>query len=99
MWMEWLKEGECEAAVTPQGEELVLEEWRMKDAEDESRFRLMDRVVAYAMAHRCTRVRAEWRGSEELREFLAQFGFTAMGGDEESALWVLPVAAYEPMAG
>jgi hypothetical protein len=32
-----------------------------------------------------------------MREYLAQFGFTMIGEDEGSSLWILPVSAYEPM--
>jgi hypothetical protein len=67
---------------------------------NDAEFSLMDRVVAEAARRGCTRVRGEFiaDGSNEvMREFLAQFGFTMMGGDESGTLWILPVAAYEPM--
>jgi hypothetical protein len=97
---EGFREGESEAWVRAEVEELALLEW-ITDPGDESRFRLMDRIVEYATSHGCTRVRAEYRALEDneaMRDFLAQFGFTLMGGDEEGCLWILPVAAYEPMA-
>jgi len=96
---EALREGAGEATVRAEGEELALLEW-VTETEDENRFRLMDRIVEYATSGKCTRVRAEFRAlgnNEAMREFLAQFGFTMMGGDDEGGLWILPVAAYEPM--
>jgi hypothetical protein len=97
---EKLREGDAEAWVLASEEELALLNWDTHPM-DENRFRLMDRIVEYALSRRCTRVAAEYRTTgenEDMREFLAQFGFTQMGADDESGLWILPVAAYEPMA-
>ena len=79
--------------------------WRGTDAfvgwavGDDGGFGLMDRVVEAAAARECTRVRGEFvaKGrNEAMREYLAQFGFTMIGEDEGSTLWILPVSAYEP---
>jgi predicted enzyme involved in methoxymalonyl-ACP biosynthesis len=94
-------EGRMVAAawLSADGEELSIENWCM-EVEDDSRFLMMDRIVEEASSRGCTRVRGEFRSTgtnEAMREFLAQFGFTMIGGDEESTLWILPVSAYEPM--
>ncbi len=85
--------------VSAEGEELTIRDWVMAVGDDAG-FGLMDRVVEAAAARGCTRVRGEFRANgrnEEMREYLAQFGFTKIGEDEESTLWILPVSAYEPM--
>jgi hypothetical protein len=85
------------AIVTAAGEELTISCWA---AEDGAEWPLMDRVVAEASARQCTRVRAEFvaNGSNgAMREYLAQFGFTMIGEDETSTLWILPVSAYDPL--
>jgi len=79
------------------GEELTILQWA---SEGESEWPLMDAVVVEASSRRCTRVRGEFVANgcnEAMREFLAQFGFTMIGEDERSTLWILPVSAYEPM--
>ena len=85
--------------VSAEGEELTIRDWVVQRGE-ELEFGLMDRVVEEAAARGCTRVRGEFRANgrnEELREFLAQFGFTMIGADDAGTLWILPVSAYEPM--
>jgi hypothetical protein len=85
------------ALLAAEGEELTILHWA---AENESEWPLMNAVVAEASARRCTRVRGEYvsTGSNEaMREYLAQFGFTMIGEDEITTLWILPVSAYEPM--
>ena len=84
------------AVVRAEGEELHLLSWAA--AEDRA-WALMDLVVAEAWASKCTRVRGEFVATgknDAMREYLAQFGFTMIGEDERSTLWVLPVSAYEP---
>ena len=85
------------AMLASDGEEVTILRWA---SEGESEWPLMDAVVAEASARRCTRVRGEFVANgrnEAMREFLAQFGFTMIGEDEASTLWILPVSAYEPM--
>ena len=84
------------AIVRVDGEELTILCWA---AEEGSEWLLMDRVVSEASARKCTRVRGEFVATgknEAMREYLAQFGFTMIGEDERSTLWILPVSAYEP---
>jgi hypothetical protein len=85
------------ALLAADGEELTILHWA---AQNESEWPLMDAVVAEASARRCTRVRGEFVATglnEDMREYLAQFGFTMIGGDDTHTLWILPVSAYEPM--
>ena len=85
------------AIVAADGEELIILCWA---AEEESAWPLMDLVVAEASARQCTRVRGEFVATGRngaMREYLAQFGFTMIGEEETSTLWILPVSAYEPM--
>lgn len=84
------------AVVRVEGEELTILCWA---AEEESAWPLMDQVVAAASASKCTRVRGEFVATgrnDSMREYLAQFGFTMIGEDAGSTLWILPVSAYEP---
>jgi predicted enzyme involved in methoxymalonyl-ACP biosynthesis len=86
------------AIVNVDGEELTILCWA---AEEGSEWVLMDAVVAAASARKCTRVRGEFMATgrnEPMREYLAQFGFTMIGEDENTTLWILPVSAYEPSA-
>src|SRR4051794_2384789 len=85
------------ALFSSEGEELTIIHWA---AESESEWPLMDAVVTEASARRCTRVRGEYvstGANDEMREYLAQFGFTMIGEDDNTTLWILPVSAYEPM--
>jgi hypothetical protein len=85
------------ALLASEGEELTIMHWA---AETESMWALMDAVVAEASARQCTRVRGEFVATglnEDMRECLAQFGFTMIGGHDTHTLWVLPVSAYLPM--
>jgi hypothetical protein len=85
------------ALLASKGEELTILHWA---AETESEWPLMDAVVEEASVRRCTRARGEFVATglnEDMREFLAQFGFTMIGGDDTHTLWILPVSAYVPM--
>jgi hypothetical protein len=85
------------ALLSAEGEELTILHWA---AENESEWPLMDAVVTEASVRRCTRVRGEYvstGANDEMREYLAQFGFTMIGEDDNTTLWILPVSAYEPM--
>jgi hypothetical protein len=85
------------ALLATDNEELTILHWA---AESESGWPLMNAVVVAASARRCTRVRGEFvstGANEAMREYLAQFGFTMIGEDETTTLWILPVSAYEPM--
>lgn len=85
------------ALLSSAGEELTILHWA---AESESEWPLMDAIVTEASVRRCTRVRGEYvstGANDEMREYLAQFGFTMIGEDDNTTLWILPVSAYEPM--
>src|SRR5262245_51473965 len=89
--------------LAQQGDEMAIRDWVMNTAMMDRgvEHELMNRVVALAQSRGCTRLSGEYIRTPRnavVSEFFAQFGFTMIGEEADHTLWVLPLAAYEPVS-